>query len=297
MTATNETPSARLLLDYVADVQVVTIHDVATYFSVSPAEAEACIRKVGLVSPDNDGTYEIPGNGDPDDVLDAWLDQYGVDHPDTPLAEVPDAPQLAAPEPAADERPWTGEDSAKVLDAALDTELPAEEALARAFSEPKGDGTEIGDPDYDDEPTDDGACEMAEAMEAAVQAERIADLENEVASLKAEMAELRSMVEAFVSTKAPSKGGKKLNVNGMMKAGLIAVGDEVAIEDSDGEIVGKATLVSHREVEVDGGDVMRLNAWAEQVTGWKSVNVYQKVLHVPTACLFEELRTQAAEEG
>ncbi|MAF29343.1 MAG: hypothetical protein CL819_08960, partial [Croceicoccus sp.] len=177
----------------------------------------------------------------------------------------------------------------------------------------------IGDPDHDDvygdapddidaeaameaeafepEPSDEtfDAPEADDVLDLYSLQAQIVSLTGMVRELQAEVAELRANPPKKAKAKkakSSSPRASKLNLRGMIDAGLVTIGDELAITDRDG-ITHAATLASHREVKTDCGLESRINAWGEACTGWKACNVYENVRHVATGKTLDELRSEA----
>jgi len=117
-------PSARLLIEYVAEEYAVTANDVAIFFELGEtpegrAAAETCLLRAGAVM--SEGSWSLPAqwDGDPDGAIDAWMDRHGPNADAdlltiNPVGQVtPPADDTPAPEPtpdaddtpAADDRP------------------------------------------------------------------------------------------------------------------------------------------------------------------------------------------------
>jgi len=145
-------PSARLLIEYVAEEYAVTANDVAIFFELGEtpegrAAAETCLLRAGAVM--SEGSWSLPAqwDGDPDGAIDAWMDRHGP-NADADLLTIDPVGQVTPP--------------------ADDTPAPKPE-VPHHTPTPKGDGTEIGDPDADDTPVaDDRPAGKYAAMQLVV---------------------------------------------------------------------------------------------------------------------------------
>jgi hypothetical protein len=309
MNATTTIPSARELIEYVGEEYAVTANDAAKVFLGAETEearkaAETYLLRSGVIL-NGDGTWTLPAEyeADPDGAVDAWADKHGIDHLDAPLDTIPAVPQnKPEPEPVTVAPDASDDEIAAALIENTERNMP-EQPEPKVKLPPKRKGkkkAKKAEPKPVEPLIADGLhgrplgdSDIRPSLQA-----QIDSLTEMVQTLQAEVEALKSAPKITAKKeKAPKKqksnSVKKMSVKDMIEAGIISIGDAVKVEGSNG-VSGTATLVSHRDVrvEADGPDV-RINAWACSVTGWKSVNVYERVTHVESGKLLNDLRSPA----
>lgn len=123
-------------------------------------------------------------------------------------------------------------------------------------------------------------------------AQRIFDLIQKVAILPMhEMASLHE--ESSDSSPDAMDAMSQLRLPALLARGFLQPGDVLFVTTDASK---EATLVDGQRVNF-GGELLPINAWAQNVTGWSSVNVYPHVVLKRTGQTLQSIRIQAADES
>lgn len=251
----NTNTPTNLLIHYIADEDVVTAHDVAGYFDVTPEQAGEALKELAnkAILDEDGGTYEISATygGDPDDAI-AAMDQAQIE------AEI---------EAESPEAPDTTGDALEVTSdrvAALEATVGRLESLVASLS-----------------------AEVV-ALTALTAPAALAATEPATPPAATAAAPSKKKKAAAAPLAAGRKRATKKRLPALVSEGAVPVGSEVSISLASG---AKATarIVDGKHVE-SAGQNLRITDWAKGVTGWSVVNIYANV-RVADGRTLEEVRS------
>lgn len=303
-------PTARELIEWVAEEFAVTANDAARMFDMGedqPARDTAALYLLRAGCVETEGVWKLPEqhDGDPDGALGAWADRHGAD-PDVPLSQFEVATASTAdPEPEPEGEPESEPAEPKVSKkkakkkagrkkappkvtkkASKKERAKAEKAKKRGkkVSRKKAPKPEVTNVEVvKAAPAPEQPASLADRVRALIGMVGNSPTEDALARL------LLEVVESMPTRRAPTprvstKGAPR--IADMLQAGVIKIGDEVAVGDHRARIAGPGTW------ETDEG-VERTTSWLKRIFGYR-VSVYLVVRHVKTGKLLNELRSQAA---
>jgi hypothetical protein len=104
--------------------------------------------------------------------------------------------------------------------------------------------------------------------------------------------------KADVTKRVHPANGKQRNMNlprmaQLFEWGLVKPGDPIQIK---GRPTETAHMVDQRFVQLGDGTQMTYFAWGKKITGWTSINIYEWILHLPSALTLDALRRNKAED-